>query len=164
MHKAFVFVGMNDDAINATFMRTKQQKHQCFYLTNNIRRRSPGKNERQINIWWFFNLTLLLWIALEALLMHSWMRHFFMLLLMFWCENILQIEKDEWAGKEMVHTQNKMKWKKNSTLFSFCIIVWMKMWTKINFLGWLWSSLFIFLNSNSNKKIAFVWNEKWESA
>lgn len=31
---------------------------------------------RQINIWWFFNLTLfILWIALEALLMHSWMRH-----------------------------------------------------------------------------------------
>ena len=55
---------------------------------------------RQINIWWFFNLTLfILWFAFEALLMHSWIRHsipflctYIHVLIYFWCENILQIE------------------------------------------------------------------------
>lgn len=68
---------------------------------------------RQINIWWFFNLTLfILWFAFEALLMHSWMRHsipflctHIHVLIYFWCENILQIE-----GKWMKMHETK-EWK-----------------------------------------------------
>ena len=74
---------------------------------------------RQINIWWFFNLTLfILWFAFEALLMYSWMRHsippfcvHIYVLIYFWCENILQI-KEKW-----MKMHGTKEWKKN---FSSC--------------------------------------------